>query len=120
MSIAHCQNETGSKISKGEIQTRILACMPKGESMTLEEKVKKQLTSLGMSDEQAQGVIDLSKTKEPLEYFKNKWDLRVDEDIKGWLDILWIYIETVALEWIELNAPDAWFKPLFSLEENNV
>ena len=88
--------------------------------MTFEEKAKELMISYGMFDTQADAVIALCKEKGEDEFpgMRDRWR----DDIEGYPEMLfpaiWNSIKRVALEWLEENKPEAWFKPMFMEEKD--
>lgn len=71
----------------------------------------KQLTSLGMFPNQAKDVMTI--TMERHSEMKGRWDEDITSYPQQLQNIIWLSIEDIALEYIEKNVPEAWFKPIF-------
>jgi hypothetical protein len=41
------------------------------------------------------------------------WDSPAEEYPESVYLFLWLYVKQAAKEWIEENAPDAWYRPMF-------
>lgn len=82
--------------------------------MTFEQNMKMLLEQSGMFPEQAQEVIELSKTDNINESMKGRWS----DDVEGYppmmVKVLWMSTKTIALQWIDENLPEAWYRSMFS------
>lgn len=84
-------------------------------SITVEQKLKGMLTSKGMSEEQAESVMQIAKPRlnDTLGNYNITFDSRSDEYPDVIYNVLMMSIDPIALKWIEENKPMAWFKPMF-------
>ena len=82
--------------------------------MTFREAIKQKLTECGLADNEADEVLKLAETDKVIsDNFKNRWSDKTDGYPPMILNLIWLSIKRVALEWCEVNCPKAWFKPLF-------
>ena len=86
--------------------------------MNFEEKIKEMLTGSGMFDSQADAVMSAFKEDERFDSFEGRWHEEVDAYPPVMVQVVWLGVKRVGLEWIEENIPDAWYKPLF-MEKND-
>jgi len=81
--------------------------------MNFEDKMKDLLIQNGMFGSQADEVIAEAKVANCCESMMGRWG----DDVSGYpemmVNVLWLSVKTVALKWLEENAPEAWFKPMF-------
>ncbi len=87
---------------------------------TIKDKLIGELTSRGMSQSQANKVIEDSK--EELKEVMNLEDYSINlNDSAGAypkiiLNIVFAGLKPLALKWIEKNIPLAWYKPMFQID----
>lgn len=81
--------------------------------MTVEQKMKDWLISNGMFDNQAEEVLNLAKEEELFKSMKNRWQSDSEGYPTALYAVLIISLREIALQWIEENCPEAWFKPMF-------
>ena len=82
--------------------------------MTFYEAIKEKLIQNGLADNEADEVLKLAETDKVLiKTFKGRWCDSVDGYPPTIINLVWIAIKKVALEWIGVNCPQAWFKPMF-------
>jgi hypothetical protein len=83
-------------------------------AITVEQFLLNQCEKNYMFADQAQEVVNLLKLTEPMQNMKERWA----DDIEGYpqplLTGLWLQCCTIALQWIDENCPDAWFRGAFS------
>jgi hypothetical protein len=81
--------------------------------MTFKEAMINELTSRGMFPSQAEEVIEKQIKESKDDCVKSLWN----KDVSGYPDsmknIMWMGVKKSAYEWIEVNAPEAWFRPMF-------
>jgi hypothetical protein len=89
--------------------------------MTTAEKIINKLHNLGMFENQAKYVLELSKPKlkEQLPEYNIRWDRPADEYPEALIDLIFIRVKPVAYQWYEDNLPEAWNKSLFQSEPIN-
>ncbi len=84
--------------------------------MTLRQWAEDSLYQRGMFPEQARAVIDIVAAGN--ESIKDRWN----DDTEGYPDtflaVLIITIDHAALEWIDANKPQAWYRPMFDHSES--
>jgi hypothetical protein len=82
--------------------------------MTTKEKLLRFLVSTGMFPNQAEAVFERALPQLEVDDYRVTWDGPCDdypEVIYGcWLMVL----KEVALEWIDENLPNAWYRPMFT------
>ena len=73
-------------------------------------QLEKQLFGLGMFEEQARQVLDnmVANMPEMAERWNDTW-LHYPLQMQP---VLWITTKSYALEWVNENLPNAWYKPL--------
>jgi hypothetical protein len=83
--------------------------------MNVEEKLQKMLTDRGMSDCQANEVMELAipELNNLVEGYSITMDRPSDEYPNVIYNVLFMQIKPVALKWINENKPMAWFKNMF-------
>lgn len=81
--------------------------------MSFEFAMKRKLEQSGLSLTQAEQIIELAKKDEALDSFKERWGDTESEYPPAMVNVLWISVKTIALEWIDENIPQAWFRPMF-------
>lgn len=86
----------------------------KGYEMTFEERIKLELVGNGLFDSQADEVLSLAKNEKTLDSMKDVWQKDVDQYPESVLVTTWITVKCVALDWIDTNLPQAFFRPLFA------
>lgn len=81
--------------------------------MTLREWAIKNLVDKGLFEDQAMEIMKFAKFHPALEEVQSRWD----DDISGYqeslLEAIWEPIRHMALEWIKVYKPTAWYRPLF-------
>ena len=81
--------------------------------MTFEQKIQEMLVANWMFESQAKEVINEMKKDKWIESMEGRWN----DDISGYPDTIvnamWFAAKTAALDYIEKNIPQAWFKPMF-------
>lgn len=92
---------------------RSLVTTTKGDHMNFEEKMTNRLTSRGLFPKEARQIITLAKETKILKPMKHRWQENIDEYPTQMREVLWLSIETVALEWIKEHLPKAYFRSLF-------
>jgi len=83
--------------------------------MTMLEKFIKLLTGYGMSESQANNVMELviPEIDKLSGKYKITWNRSASEYPESVYRVLWIIVKKCALEWINENIPMAWFRPMF-------
>jgi hypothetical protein len=80
---------------------------------TVEGYFIEQLCQNGMFPEQAVGVMELARERFETQSLGIKWKSSYKDYPEVILPVLWVGIQTAALEWIDKNIPKAWFRPMF-------
>lgn len=78
--------------------------------MTFEQKLRNDLFSLGMPEDDVAAVIEKVKTDEMNITMKNRWNDKVDNYPPAIYSMLFRVSKEAALEWVNENCPQAWFK----------
>lgn len=82
---------------------------------TTREKLESMLVQNGMFESQAKKVMDIAIPE--LQKLVDDYDITFDSPSDHYptliSSVLFIAIKPIALKWIEENAPQAWFKPMF-------
>jgi len=81
------------------------------EAKTVKEIALKHLVKNGMFANDANAVLKAYQDRTP--EMDGRWDDFADSDPFQLIVCLKIGINSVALEYIEENIPNAWFKPIF-------
>ena len=82
-------------------------------SMTVRQRLENQLFNMGMFPAQASAVMDRVVADKATESMQGRWEESADEYPTPLYTVLWISVTDHALEWIDKNAPLAWYRPLF-------
>ena len=82
--------------------------------MTIEDKIKEMLSERGMFDSQVTAVMEAVKANDIHESMAHRWNDSTEDYPQGLLAILWASAKATALEYIDANCPDAWFRPMFA------
>lgn len=82
--------------------------------MTTREKVIKQLEDNGMFLEQAEQVFKKAQPLLKRDDYTITWDRPASEYPEPFYNVLWVMIKPIALQWIDENCPQAWFRPMFA------
>ena len=81
--------------------------------MTIEEKIKKWLINQGMFVDQAEAVMEMVKINQVNEAMAGRWN----DVAEGYPDVIFTIVlasvKDAALEYIDTNCPQAWFRPMF-------
>jgi len=80
--------------------------------LTLYGKMHKELINNGMFDTQAKKVMR-KVMEEQKELIGGRWQDSASDYPEATVNTLWLSVKMSALEWINENAPQAWFKPMF-------
>lgn len=84
--------------------------------MTIEEKLVEILVSNGMFDTQAKEVLRNVKADKVNKPMRQRWNDALEDYPEILVNALWINTKQHALKWIDENAPQAWFRPMFTDE----
>ena len=78
---------------------------------TVQTEMTNYLITNGMSDDQANRVI--AQTKKEMEGTFNNWGSQLDAYSIQLQKLIKLSVKQTALEWLNINKPLAWFKPMF-------
>ncbi len=78
--------------------------------MTSREKLIEMLVANGMFETQAEEVMDMAQERDDMGIH---WNFSHDQYADMMYPILFESIKPIALEWIEKNKPQAWYKGCF-------
>jgi hypothetical protein len=82
--------------------------------MTFQETIKEKLIQCGLAEHEAEKVIEATINDSAFtNNFMHRWNDQTDGYPPMILNLIWLSVKRVALEWIDVNCPQAWFKPLF-------
>lgn len=79
---------------------------------TIREYFEEKLQSMGMFENQAKGVMD-SVVSTQGSVMIGRWSDDVNDYPPVMTNILWLEVEVAALDYIDTNCPQAWFRPMF-------
>lgn len=85
--------------------------------MTIRETLAKHLTDNGMFESQAEAVIEQFMGTDATQPMRGRWDDPTTEYPAALTDALLHGLCFVALEWIDANLPEAWYRPIFLPED---
>lgn len=82
---------------------------------TVRERLEKKLVAHGMFENQAQEVLDVAIPR--IKKFSEDYTITFDSPSSDYpsvlYNLLFIQIKPIALEWIDKNKPEAWFREMF-------
>lgn len=83
--------------------------------MTTKEKLISMLVERGMFESQAKEVVESSITQINFmtPSYRITWDSRCEDYPDSMYDVWFFIMKPIALNWINENKPNAWFKPMF-------
>ncbi len=82
--------------------------------MKVKEKIKEELEGLGMEEADADKVLEAAVPKLKEMGMNVGWESDAETYPKATIDLLWMVVrDVIAKEWIETNAPNAWYRPMF-------
>ncbi len=81
--------------------------------MTLEQRLKEMMVERGMFEEQADEVMACVKDDECNKSMQSRWKDEASGYPPAMIKVLWIFTKEAALDYIEKNLPQAWFKSMF-------
>lgn len=82
--------------------------------VTFEQRVTEQLVASGLFPDQAGEILSRAKVDLSLKAMVDRWNETTEDYPDVVFTALWLSIERIALQWIDANAPQAWFRPLFA------
>jgi len=86
--------------------------------MTFKDKAKEMLTERGLSEDEAEAVIEKVVAAPETAAMQGRWDSHIEGYPPQVVNVLWVTVKTHALEYIEATCPLAWFKPMFEESAN--
>ena len=83
--------------------------------MTTREQLRKMLVDKGMSENQAEKVLEIAipKIEEASPNYQVTWDRPAKEYPDVVYKVMWLHVKEAAKEWLAEHAPNAWFRPMF-------
>ena len=88
--------------------------------MTFREAMIQEMTKRGMFLQQAEQVIDKEIAENKNESMEGRWFENIHAYPEGLVNVVWVGVKQSAYEWIEENAPMAWFKPMFQYTDKEL
>ena len=79
--------------------------------INIETKIKNMLEENGMWGKSVDAVM--SKAKEAIPDMKNRWGDDINDYFNPLVAFIWGITKNIALEWIDENLPEAWYRPMF-------
>jgi hypothetical protein len=80
---------------------------------TFENHVKQYLVNGGFFENQAEQVFEVVKNAKENESMAGRWDDNIDDYPEVMARVVLLTTRRLALEWIDENAPRAWFRQLW-------
>ncbi len=84
--------------------------------MTFNELVLNYLEKNCMAKSQAQSVIKMMKESKASEDMERRWNDNVEDYPVVMQKVIIMTLRRTAVDWIDENLPQAWFRPLFAVE----
>lgn len=81
--------------------------------MTIEQWVKDYLYNCGMFEDQCEQVVELMKADSANNVMSDRWDDEIDGYPVQMKSVLMLAVKRSGLQWVDENAPDAWFRAMF-------
>lgn len=83
--------------------------------MTTREKFEEMLYNMGVFESDASAIMDLAipMIAEMLPQYSITWDRPSTEYPDPFYTVVFITVKRAALQWIDANKPQAWFRPMF-------
>jgi len=85
--------------------------------MTTKEKFVEFCIERGMSENQAEQVVNLAMTEIDKDECRTTWNRPAGEYPNEFYAVAFLILPRIALNWIEKNIPTAWYRPLFDLND---
>jgi hypothetical protein len=86
---------------------------------TFRDTMKDELTQRGLFDYQADKALDFAEQHALHEALKGRWNEDVSSYPPAMVVIVWLSLKRSTLEWIDANAPEAWFRSVFVSENKD-
>ncbi len=80
---------------------------------TTKQKCLKMLTNRGMFENQAEQVLERALPEIEIGNYEITWNRPASEYPEPLYAVINVILNKVALEWIDENLPEAWFRPFF-------
>jgi len=82
---------------------------------TVAERIKEQMVRYGMSGSQADAALEeaIPKVNELMPDYKEIWAKRADSYPPIIYSLIWVSLRPLILSWIDVNIPQAWYRPMF-------
>lgn len=83
--------------------------------MTTRQKFEEMLYNMGVFENDASAIMDLAipMVAEMLPQYSVTWDRPSTEYPEAFYNVVFITVKRAALQWINENKPQAWFKAMF-------
>lgn len=85
--------------------------------MTFKESMVKMMTSRGMFQSQAEEVLVKYIGSDEDNPMMDSWNYDVNGYPEAMQKVLWIGVKDYAAKWIQVNMPQAWFRPMFEYSD---
>jgi hypothetical protein len=85
--------------------------------MTILEYFKKELESSGLFDSMVEEVMPRIIASEAMSNMRSRWNDQTTDYPEGLLRVTWLLICGEVLKYIDEKCPQAWFRPLFDLQD---
>jgi hypothetical protein len=83
--------------------------------MTFHEYAIQYLTNNGMFDDQASAVVGMAKTHSLFtEFGERRFSDNTSDYPQPMMSVFLVSLNRVAVEWIDANCPNAWFRGVFA------
>lgn len=82
---------------------------------TVKERCTEMLTQRGMTDSKAEQVLEIAipKINELVSGYTITWDSNSSDYPDQIYMAIWLSLQEEALDWINANEPNAWYKSMF-------
>lgn len=84
--------------------------------VTVEDKLKEMLFNHGLFENQATTIVEMVKADKANEATERRWEDNVEDYPSVFLSALWLSVQDCALQYIDANCPEAWFRSLFVMD----
>ena len=82
--------------------------------MSIRKKLESMLVANGMFDDQAKEVLMVFIEEGANEPMTGRWEEPMNNYPPQLLAVLWLGVKRAALIYIDVNCPQAWFRPMFT------
>jgi len=80
--------------------------------MTIVESLKSKLESQGLFPDQADAVLEILKSENPI--MGNRWNDDEGDYPNSLISVLWVAAQSCAVRWIDKNVPKHWARVVFA------